>query len=307
MIAMSPPLTMGLTGRLVAWSHRAPQVFNIQDVFPDAAVETGAITNRRVIAVASWLERVSYRLADAVTVLSDDLRANVAAKVPAARAATVHTIPNFVDTDRIRPADRMTPYRAELGIGAEPVVLYAGNVGFSQSLDLLVEAARRLPDVTFLINGDGAARPSSSAAPPGCPTCASPGSSPRTGSSSCWPPVTSTPCRCGAGWRGQRAVEDVLDPRRRSPGRRRHRRRHRGAADARRVGRRHRRPARRPGPLRRRRRRARSTTRRGPGDGRAGGSGSLGTPRRPPSPPPTRTSCGRWRRPGRRSNRRTRR
>lgn len=158
-ISMSPPLTMGVTGRLVAWSHRAPQVFNIQDVFPDAAVETGAITNRRVIAVAAWLERASYRLADAVTVLSDDLRANVTAKVSAARAATVHTIPNFVDTDRIRPGDRMTPYRAELGIGSEPVVLYAGNVGFSQSLDLLLETARRLPDVTVLINGDGSARP----------------------------------------------------------------------------------------------------------------------------------------------------
>ena len=39
----------------------------------------------------------------------------------------------------------MTPYRAELGIGAEPVLLYAGNVGFSQSLELLLEAARRLP------------------------------------------------------------------------------------------------------------------------------------------------------------------
>jgi len=38
-------------------------------------------------------------------------------------------------------------------------VLYAGNVGFSQSLELVVEAALQLPDVTFLINGDGAARP----------------------------------------------------------------------------------------------------------------------------------------------------
>ena len=56
-IAMSPPLTLGLTGRLVAWRHRAPLVFNIQDVFPDAAVRTGAITDRRVIAAASWLER----------------------------------------------------------------------------------------------------------------------------------------------------------------------------------------------------------------------------------------------------------
>ena len=44
----------------------------------------------------------------------------------------------------------MTPYRAELGIGDEPVVLYAGNVGFSQSLELVLDAARRLADVTFL-------------------------------------------------------------------------------------------------------------------------------------------------------------
>ena len=157
-IAMSPPLTMGLTGRVVAWSHRAPLVFNIQDVFPDAAVRTGAITNRRIIAVASVLERWSYRCSDAVTVLSDDLRANVAAKMPG-RVDRVHTIPNFVDTDVLQPGDRDTEYRRELGLGLGPVVLYAGNVGFSQSLDLVVEAARRRPAVTFLINGDGSARP----------------------------------------------------------------------------------------------------------------------------------------------------
>lgn len=70
-IAMSPPLTMGLAGRLVAWTKRAPLIFNIQDVFPDAAIATGAITDRRIIAVASSLERWSYRLSDAVTVERD--------------------------------------------------------------------------------------------------------------------------------------------------------------------------------------------------------------------------------------------
>ncbi len=168
-IAMSPPLTLGLTGRIVATARRARFVFNIQDVFPDAAVETGAITSPRIIALASWLERVSYRLADAITVLSDDLRDNVAAKLPAGHAETVHVIPNFVDTDVIRPAPRTTPYRAELGIGDEPVVLYAGNVGFSQSLDLVLEAARRLPSVTFLINGRGSARPAVESAAEGIP------------------------------------------------------------------------------------------------------------------------------------------
>lgn len=157
-IAMSPPLTLGVTGWLVARSKRATSIFNIQDVFPDAAVETGAITNPAVIAAARGLERLSYGLADAVTVLSDDLRDNVAAKLPARQAGRVHVIPNFVDTEVIRPGHRMTDYRTELGIGAEPVVLYAGNVGYSQSLDLVLHAARRLPQVTFLVNGDGVAR-----------------------------------------------------------------------------------------------------------------------------------------------------
>ena len=163
-IAMSPPLTLGLTGRIVATLRQAPLIFNIQDVFPDAAIETGAITDRRIIAVARWLERVSYRSADAVTVLSRDLADNVRSKLPAKLHHRVHEIPNFVDTEVIVPADRHTDYRVELGLGASPVVLYAGNVGFSQSLDLVIAAARELPEVRFLVNGDGAARTSLEAA-----------------------------------------------------------------------------------------------------------------------------------------------
>jgi len=157
-LAMSPPLSLGLTGWLVGLVRGAPLVFNVQDIFPDAAVRTGAIRNRRVIALASWLERATYRRAAAVTVLSEGLRGNVASKVGEQRRDTVHVIPNFVDTDAIQPMSRMTPYRAELGIGEEPVVLYAGNVGFSQSLEIVIEAARQMSDVTFLINGDGSAR-----------------------------------------------------------------------------------------------------------------------------------------------------
>ena len=159
-IAMSPPLTMGLTGWGAHLVRRGPLVFNIQDVFPDAAVETGAITNRSIIGAARWLERVSYHRAAAVTVLSNDLRDNVVAKVRPSKRANVRVIPNFVDTDVIRPLDRMTALRAELGIGDETVVLYAGNVGFSQSLEMVVAAARTMPALTFLINGDGAARTS---------------------------------------------------------------------------------------------------------------------------------------------------
>ena len=107
-IAMSPPLTMGLTGWGTHLVRRGPLIFNIQDVFPDAAVETGAISNKAIIAVARWLERISYHRAAAVTVLSGDLRDNVAAKVRPSKRDDIRVIPNFVDTDFIRPQDRMT-------------------------------------------------------------------------------------------------------------------------------------------------------------------------------------------------------
>ena len=165
-LAMSPPLTLGAAGWAVAKAHQVPFVFNIQDVFPDVAVELGAITDPRVIAVASWLERETYLRADAVTVLSEDLKANVVAKIAGRRGAAgaadkVRVIPNFIDTDRIRPGPRENAYRREFGLEGKTVVMYAGNVGLSQSLDLVLAAATHLahdPDVVFVINGGGAAR-----------------------------------------------------------------------------------------------------------------------------------------------------
>jgi colanic acid biosynthesis glycosyl transferase WcaI len=164
-LAMSPPLTLGAAGWLAARRWRVPFVFNIQDVFPDVAVELGAITNPRVIALASWLERWTYRHSDAVTVLSDDLRDNLVTKirgtVPDAMDR-VRVIPNFVDTARIAPADPGAGgYRREFGLEGRTVVMYAGNVGLSQALDLVLDTARKLADrsdVVFVINGGGSAR-----------------------------------------------------------------------------------------------------------------------------------------------------
>jgi colanic acid biosynthesis glycosyl transferase WcaI len=161
-LSMSPPLTLGPAGWAVARARRVPFVFNIQDVFPDVAIEVGAITNPAVIAGASWLERTTYRAADAITVLSDDLRDNVAAKLPPGRQGKVRVIPNFVDTAHIRPGPKENAYRAEHGLTGKTVVMYAGNLGYSQSVDLLLDAAiafQHDPSVVFVVNGGGSARP----------------------------------------------------------------------------------------------------------------------------------------------------
>ncbi len=168
---MSPPLTLGMAGRFAASVRRAPLVFNIQDVFPDVAIELGLLSGAQVIRVARALERASYRMSDAVTVLSDDLADNVRSKITIGlegerarkQAEKVRVIPNFVDTATIVPAARENSYREEHGLLGRTVVMYAGNVGFSQSLDLVLSAARAFlterPEVVFVINGGGAARP----------------------------------------------------------------------------------------------------------------------------------------------------
>jgi colanic acid biosynthesis glycosyl transferase WcaI len=157
-VVMSPPLTLGVGAKVVALIRRIPMILNVQDVFPDAAIRTGVITNGLVIRLARAFERWTYRVSSAVTVLSDDLRDNVSGKLPRRSRGRVEVIPNFVDVEAITPCARSTRYRAELGLGDGPVVMYAGNVGFSQSLGLIVEAARALPQATFVINGSGSAR-----------------------------------------------------------------------------------------------------------------------------------------------------
>jgi colanic acid biosynthesis glycosyl transferase WcaI len=160
-LAISPPLTLGLAGRSIARARdRAPYVFNIQDVFPDVAIELGYLKRPAVVRAARRLERSCYEHADAVTVLSEDLEENVRGKVT--DPSKVRVIPNFVDTAFIQPGERENAYRSEHGLSGRTVVMYAGNVGLSQSLDLVIASAVALaadePDVVFVINGAGAAR-----------------------------------------------------------------------------------------------------------------------------------------------------
>jgi colanic acid biosynthesis glycosyl transferase WcaI len=158
-LAVSPPLTLGLTGWAIARARGASLVFNVQDVYPDVAVELGVLREGNLLRATRGLERFCYERADAVTVLSEELRDNVQDKTT--RPDKVRVIPNFVDATAIAPTDPENPYRREFGLEGKTVVMYAGNVGLSQSLNIVIEAAAALSHddhVVFVINGQGAAR-----------------------------------------------------------------------------------------------------------------------------------------------------
>ena len=116
---------------------------------PTRPSRPGRSPNRRVIAVARWLERLELpprRSGHRAQRRPARQRRRRRCRRPRRRPGARH--PQLRRHRRSSgPLDRLTPLRAELGIGDEPVVLYAGNVGFSQSLEMVVDAARRFPHV----------------------------------------------------------------------------------------------------------------------------------------------------------------
>lgn len=158
-LAPSPPLTLGLTESLLGARWHVPYIYNVQDIYPDIAVEQGYLRNPRLIGMFRWVENRVYSNAAAVTVLSEAHRANLLAKgVPPEQ---VVIIPNLIDTDFVRPVPRRNLWAAEHGANDHFIVAYAGNIGASQALDTLLGAARLLqghPEILFQVIGRGSAK-----------------------------------------------------------------------------------------------------------------------------------------------------
>lgn len=158
-VAVCPPLTSGLVPALLARSRGLPLVMHVQDLQLDAARELGILRQPQLLAGLARLEGHLFRQARAVTTISQAMAARIAAKgVPAQR---LHVLPNWADLDNIRPAARDNLIRGELGLTSETIVLYAGNLGEKQGLEVVLQAAaltRQHPAIRYLIVGEGAAR-----------------------------------------------------------------------------------------------------------------------------------------------------
>jgi colanic acid biosynthesis glycosyl transferase WcaI len=155
-ISPSPPLTIGLSGWLLARLWGARFVYNVQDIYPDAAIKLGLLRGRKAISFFKWLEKFVYARADAVTVLSDDFRHNLRAKgVPDAK---LEVIPNPVDTAFIRPTPSDNGFSREHALNGRFVALYAGNIGLAQHIETLIDAAAcvQRPETLVLVVGSGA-------------------------------------------------------------------------------------------------------------------------------------------------------
>jgi glycosyltransferase involved in cell wall biosynthesis len=139
--ATSPPLTMALPAIAASLRWRAPLVFEVRDLWPEAPIQMGALRNPLAQRLARALERFVYSRSARLIALSPGIQA----ALPAGRTELV---PNSADLDLFDPEPPDGPFQ----------VAYFGAMGEANDLTPVVEAARLVPDVRFVLMGDGKRR-----------------------------------------------------------------------------------------------------------------------------------------------------
>lgn len=151
-IAPSPPLTIGLNAWSIAAVRRAKYIYNVQEIYPDIAINLGIMKNRLSIRFFSWLERFIYRKAACVTSITPGMCEKIFRRTDLKK---VRLVPNFVDLSDVSVVSRDNNFSREYDLRGKFVLTYAGNMGVPQKLGVMVELARRMPELTVLFVGGG--------------------------------------------------------------------------------------------------------------------------------------------------------
>ena len=154
-ITSTPPIKGAMAGLAKKFNHK-PIVYNLQDIFPDSLAGSGLAKKGGFLwKIGRSIENFTYRSADKIIVISEDFKKNIMAKgVPEEKIVVVY---NWVDESAIKPvAKEDNPLYEEFGLSREKfTVLYAGNLGNAQNINIILDGAKKLPDVQFAVFGTG--------------------------------------------------------------------------------------------------------------------------------------------------------
>lgn len=160
-ICTSPPLTIGLTGWILSKLKRIPMVFEVRDLWPESAIDTGVLTNKWLIKLSYWLERKSYSSSKWINVLTPAFEDTLISQkgIPPEK---ISMIPNAADLDIIKPGPRDNWVREKHKLKNKFVITYVGAHGVANHLLQLLEVAKRLkehPEIVLMLVGDGMEKP----------------------------------------------------------------------------------------------------------------------------------------------------
>lgn len=152
----SPPLFLGYSALYLKRKKKAKLIFNVSDLWPESAEKLGVVTNKWMLKLAYNLEAKLYRKSVLVTGQTQGICKSINERFPEVKT---YWLPNGVDVSYYDPLTATGNWRKENGFKDNDVLfLYAGIIGLSQGLEIILAAAEKLKDkesYKFILLGSG--------------------------------------------------------------------------------------------------------------------------------------------------------
>ena len=156
-VALTDPPIIGLAAWLASRRFGAPLVMSFQDLFPEV---TALLPDFHSNTINNWLQRTNQflvRRAARNIALGETMRQRLIENKGAPPETTI-IIPSWADTTAIAPGPKRNAFSIAHRLADKFVVMHSGNIGLSQSLDTVIDAAaslRDLPDLHVVFQGEG--------------------------------------------------------------------------------------------------------------------------------------------------------
>lgn len=147
------PLLQTIPALLLGWLKKCPVILWVQDLWPESLEATGHVRSPIILRFVEGWVRFIYRHTDLILVPSRAFETPVSVLAPGKK---IVYCPNSVEEVFLRPADATSPDLPVLNSGF--TVLFAGNVGTAQAMEVIVGAAELLrshTDIHFVVVGMG--------------------------------------------------------------------------------------------------------------------------------------------------------
>lgn len=164
-LVTSPPLFVGITAYILSIFKRIPFAFEVRDLWPESAIDTGVLKNKLIIKMAYWFEGFMYRKAELVNVLTPAFRDKLVNEkgVPAEKVVFIPNAADFSISDEILNSDfDREAFRKEHDLDGKVVITYVGAHGVANHLIQVIDTAELLRDndkILFQLIGGGMQKP----------------------------------------------------------------------------------------------------------------------------------------------------
>lgn len=158
-LVTSPPLFVGIIAYVLSKVKRIPFVFEVRDLWPESAIDTGILKNKLIIRFAYWFEKFIYKKAHLINVLTPAFYKTLLniKGVPESKLIMIPNAADFALSDALLDNFDRDKFRKEHGWDGNFVITYVGAHGVANGLDQVLDTAVLLKDtnVLFVLVGTG--------------------------------------------------------------------------------------------------------------------------------------------------------